>query len=458
MSFLDDVPASWTLLPDVYAGGISWLPIPRPRVAPLLQLCEALHRTEYEDPQVIVRRQLVQAGRLVGFAKRQSAYYRASLADVDVAAACGSMDAWRSLPLLARADIQAAGRSLFPARLPAGHRVVGETQTSGSTGQPVAVRTTNFSTLFFFALSIRDQVWHRRDITRKSAVIRASGKRATHTSWGGGLADLFRTGPLVVLPFVDVAEQLAWFEESRAHYLLTYPSNLQALLNAAEDRGMTPDGLVEVRTIGETLSPGLRRRCEQQWSVKVTDLYSSQEVGNIAIECPHSSGCYHVMGENLIVEVLRDDGEPCRPGEVGRIVVTDLHNFATPLIRYDIRDYAEVGEPCPCGRGLATLTRIFGRYRNMLKTPEGGTRWPLTGFHGFRDVVPVRQYRFVQKERDLVEATLVVDEPLLAGQREALERVIRDALEWKHRLILVDRREPLTVGAHGKFEDFVSLV
>lgn len=455
MSFLGDIPASWQLLPKTFVPGISWLKIPQPGVASLLQLCEALHKTEFEEPTSILRRQLIQARQMLHFAKQQSEYYRTALADIDIEAACGSLEAWRTLPLLTRADIQEAGTSLFPAGLPPGHQMIGQLQTSGSTGQPVTVRNTNISNLFFHALAIRDHFWHRRDITGKFAAIRANAKRGTEASWGGGLSALFRTGPRASLPFIDVEEQLAWLEEVRPSTLLTYPSNLQALLTAIDASSVIPDSLGEVRTIGETLSPALRNRCETQWDVTMSDLYSSEEVGNIALECPYG-GRYHVMAENLIVEVLRDDGQPCLPGEVGRIVVTDLHNFATPLIRYDIRDYAEVGEPCSCGRGLPTLNKILGRHRNMLKTPEGEVRWPLMGFHAYQDVAPVRQYRFVQQELDLIEATLVLDEPLTAAQRDGLEGIIRGSLEWKHRLVLRDQREPIPAGANGKFEDFVS--
>jgi len=58
-------------------------------------------------------------------------------------------------------------------------------------------------------------------------------------------------------------------------------------------------------------------------------------------------------------------------GQVGRVVVTDLHNFATPLIRYDLGDYAEMADTCPCGRGLPALKRIMGRRRNMVRLPDG---------------------------------------------------------------------------------------
>lgn len=59
-------------------------------------------------------------------------------------------------------------------------------------------------------------------------------------------------------------------------------------------------------------------------------------------------------------EAMREDGTPSAPDETGRVLVTPLHNLAMPLIRYDIGGAAEVGAPCPCGRGLPVLTRILG--------------------------------------------------------------------------------------------------
>ena len=95
-------------------------------------------------------------------------------------------------------------------------------------------------------------------------------------------------------------------------------------------------------------------------------MYSSAEVGLMAAECPdhaldRDGGHYLVAEENLILEVLHPEGSACAPGEVGHVVVTDLHNYATPIIRSDIGDLAEPGPPCPSGRGLMTLKRIVGR-------------------------------------------------------------------------------------------------
>ena len=62
-----------------------------------------------------------------------------------------------------------------------------------------------------------------------------------------------------------------------------------------------------------------------------------------------------------------------------RVVISTLHNFAMPLLRYDIGDFAEVGDDCPCGRRLPVLKRILGRQRNLLCLPSGQRRCAING-------------------------------------------------------------------------------
>ena len=115
-----------------------------------------------------------------------------------------------------------------------------------------------------------------------------------------------------------------------------------------------------------------------------------------------------------------DRGEACAPGEVGRVVVTPLRNFAMPLLRYDISDYAELGELCPCGRGLPVLRRVVGRARHMLVAPDGQRYWPFFGATSFRRIAPLTQYQFVQTSCDAIEGRLVVERPLTQAEQEAL--------------------------------------
>src|SRR3546814_12850457 len=89
-------------------------------------------------------------------------------------------------------------------------------------------------------------------------------------------------------------------------------------------------------------------------------LYSTHEFGYLAFQCPQHDH-YHVQAEAALVEVLNEAGKPCRPGEIGQVVTTPLLNFAMPMISYAVGDLAEVGPPCPGGRGLQVRKRILGR-------------------------------------------------------------------------------------------------
>jgi len=126
----------------------------------------------------------------------------------------------------------------------------------------------------------------------------------------------------------------------------------------------------------------------------------------IAIQCPENDH-YHVQAENLYVEVINEDGAPCRPGEIGRMVLSDLHNFTTPMIRYEIGDYAEVGEACAYGRGLPVLNRTAGRVRNMLTLPSGDKFWPSFPEGEMMPIALIRQFQVIQHDLERVEAKLV---------------------------------------------------
>jgi phenylacetate-CoA ligase len=220
--------------------------------------------------------------------------------------------------------------------------------------------------------------------------------------------------------------------------------------------GIELPSLRQIVTMGETLSPHVREEAARTFGA-VTDAYSSQELGLIAVQCPDAP-LYHLMAENLIVEVLAGNGTACREGEMGRVVVTDLKNFATPLVRYDIGDVAEVGPACACGRGLPTLRRILGRERNLVLMPDGTRHWPLVGFRHFREIAPVMQYQFIQEGPDTLELRLVTERTLTPGEEARLAARVRENLGFDFAVRFRYFSERLPAGANGKFEEFVCLV
>ena len=383
-----------------------------------------------------------------GFRERLSAAHL-TVADLD------TVDTLPRLPVLRRADLQGAGPAPFAALVPLDHLPTRESRTSGSTGQPVVIRRTRVNALLNEAATLRDHAWWKRPANGgRITMIRPQFARVAEVpAVRGSTTNVAQQIPITT----DITEQARLIAAFRPEVLLAYPSNLAALIDLWEAAAEGPPGLRHLKSIGETVSDALRVRARAVLDLPVEDNYSSEEMGCIAVQCP-ASGRYHTMAEMHHVEVLRDDGSACAAGETGRLVITDLHNLATPMIRYAIGDWAEAGGPCACGRHLPTLARILGRERNLVRLPDGRRHWPLVGFQRFPEAAPVRQYQVVQRSLSEVDLRVSTDAPLTAGQRERLAAIVRDALGHPFEVRVEEHRDPLPVGPGGKFEEFVCRV
>jgi phenylacetate-CoA ligase len=446
---------SWEFLSAT--PGTAWPAVPEFSACASLGLLFQLDASERWPVERLEREQSQQLGILARYAWDSVPYYREAWAGRYDPSVALSRERFLALPLLTRTSLRERYDALKSRAMPAEHGEAVETRSSGSTGAPVRTMATGVTRLFWEAITLRDHAWHRRNLAGKLAVIRRGVTAGTAPSWGKATAGLVRTGEAVMLDVDgDIGTQLDWLERQAPAYLFTYPSLAAELAKESLVRGRRLAGLLGVRTLGESLSPDLRALCREAWGVPLVDAYSAEEVGYIALQCPQHEH-YHVQAESLLVEVLDERGAPCPPGQIGRVVVTDLHNFATPLIRYDIGDYAEVGGPCSCGRTLPVLRRIAGRVRNVLLSADGKRYWPAFGSRALADIAAIRQHQFVQKSFGLVEARLVTDAPPAPEQEEALRKRIQSRLPPGIEVKIVYCRE-IPRSASGKFEDFISEV
>jgi phenylacetate-CoA ligase len=442
--------------PKSAIGGIEWPPLYGPRVAPLAAAIQTFDRTQWLGADALRDGQRRQVAALARHFARHSAPFRERLARSGLRAETLAWPhALETLAPLTRRDLQAEG--LAVATLPPGHRPVSKYTTSGSTGEPVVVFRTSVSQLHWLALTMRFHLWAEPDFSGRICAVRANLPRVgEEPSWGAPVSLFHSTGPALKIDIAeDIDRQIEQIRAFGATSLIVYPSNLAAILDAMGPAGLP--ALRRVRTIGETLAPALRERVAAELGASITDCYSSQEIGYVALECP-DGGLYHLMSETVLVEVVDEEGRPCAEGEPGRVLVTDLHNFATPLVRYEIGDWAVPGPPCACGRGLPTLRRILGRERNLIHKPDGTRHWPLTGFKRFREIAPVIQYQLRQTELERIELRLVTERPLTEAEEEALRSWLQEILDHPFAVDFAYFESRLPLGANGKFEEFMSLL
>ena len=445
-------------------AGIRWPGLPHGRGTALLALLYQIQQSQWWPAAELRRQQLRQLHALLSHCRDAVPYYRAALDAAGFDPGTPLTEAvWARLPLLTREDIQNNGKALAAATIPKGHGKTASSTSSGSTGKPVTVRSTELSQLYWQAQTVLDHLWHRRDVTKTLAAIRSmaddkgrypDGGRAK--SWGPSTGAIFTTGPSVLLNVLtSIEDQAEWLQRQDPEYLISLPTNVLQLAEYCREHGVKLAKLRQVETLGGIVKPAVRAACREVWGVPLVDTYSANEIGYLALQCPDHDH-YHVMAQGAAVEVIGDNGRPCGPGETGLVVVTPLHNYAMPLLRYEIGDYAELGPPCPCGRTLPVLARIHGRVRNMMTLPDGSKVSP-TFVNDWFEGLPVAQFQILQHDTAHLEAKIVAKRPFEDGEAERAVAAIRSRLPADFRVTLSFHDE-IPRGPGGKYEDFKSAV
>jgi phenylacetate-CoA ligase len=255
---------------------------------------------------------------------------------------------------------------------------------------------------------------------------------------------------------LDIDTQLDWLAARKPAYLATFSGIIKELAATAKRRGVALKFDL-IFSGAATVDAECRDLCRSVFGAEIADTYGAQETGHIAAQCP-DCGQYHVGADTAVVELLRDDGSPAASGEIGRVVVTPLYNLATPLIRYELGDCAEVGSSDPgCGRRLPTLRRIMGRYRNLFRFRDGTTIWPVTTRFFLNEFMALKQFQVIQADFDRIEIRYVPEGPPgpvdLAALTQRVRAVLKQPVE-----VTVHAVEKIERSATGKYEDCISLV
>ncbi len=223
----------------------------------------------------------------------------------------------------------------------------------------------------------------------------------------------------------DALNKLASFKPET---IIAYTNPLYEWARFCKRRDVIPFSPKSIITGAEKLHPFQRELISEVFRCPVFNTYGSREFMLMASECDQHNGL-HVHMENILIEILHPNGSPAEPGEIGDIVVTDLHNYGMPFIRYKIGDMGMwAKEPCSCGCAHPLLKDIVGRSLDMLYGVDG-RRVPGEFFpHMLKDFPIIRQFQVVQKKRDQLLIKLILcDRQSNWGQSE-VEREIKQIM------------------------------
>jgi phenylacetate-CoA ligase len=217
-------------------------------------------------------------------------------------------------------------------------------------------------------------------------------------NWTGHLSGAFKggVGRLIKFQDPDYCRLGAELLRKPCGYFNSLPSVLLSLANAMEEEEFRKLQIAQFRSRGEQIPQALRDLCRKE-GIAVRDAYSSEEVGLIGVECTTYSGVFHIATSNVVVECdrpLQDfDGH-----QVGKLLITHLHSYATPFIRYEVGDLGSLGSECPCGHRGPIISRLHGRIESFLRRRDG-TRTSFV-FDGRKSFEKVREWRVRQTALD----------------------------------------------------------
>jgi phenylacetate-CoA ligase len=233
--------------------------------------------------------------------------------------------------------------------------------------------------------------------------------------------------------------------------VICYPTALYEILRFVERKGLKVPKPKAVVSSSEVLHDFIREKAEEAFGTKVYDFYGANEANAIAGECHH--GSMHVFTFNNRVEAV----EASDLGSAGKVVVTPLHNFTMPLLRYENGDVAlQGGGTCGCGSPLPTLGRIVGRTMDYFTREDGVLVHPYIVFPFFRGNGSVRAFQIIQEDYKRVRVVVVMEGRDMVWQDHA-EDGIRNLMGGDCRVVweFVEEIPKTSLGKYLYIKSFV---
>ena len=372
--------------------------------SPYLRHYRKLIRTQYDPPATIRLHQWKKIAAILEHAYRTTRFYRERFDAVGLRPdQIDSFERFCDLPLLTKGDLRSRGEEMHSTEM-AG-RELHRNRTSGSTGVSVEVLVDKAAQQFQRACALRSNVWSGWRLGERIASI--WGNPQIRTDWKGRLRNALLERNYAYLDTLKMEEKsMGRFAEVllRTPPFLLFGHAHSLHLFAEYIRTRRPNIRIRPHAIISTcmvLHDWERRTIEKVFQCPVTNRYGCEEVSLIACECERHQGM-HINADGIYLEVLRSDGTPCRPGEPGMVVVTDLANLAMPMIRYQVGDMGVLSDrQCPCGRGLPLLERLEGRIADYVVTSRGELISGISLTENFAVMVPgLAQLQIVQEDVD----------------------------------------------------------
>jgi phenylacetate-CoA ligase len=380
-------------------------------------------RTQYDSAGAVQARQLAMLQVQLHHAYATVPYYRRVWQSLGLhPAAVKTLADLEQFPVLTKQDIRTHAAELRsvaylnrPCRLKS---------TSGSTGVPLKIWLDEPGAQWKYGCVLRADEWSGWRLGQRVAKVWGNPEYR-HFGMKGRLMNHF-VDRARYLDTINLTEErlkafVVQLRRHRAGLIFGHAHSLYMLACALKKSGIDdirPNGIISTAM---PLHGYQRTVLEEVFGVPATNRYGCEEVSLIACECERHQGL-HVAAESIFTEVRR--ALPGASRTTGPLLITDLSNFAMPLIRYQIGDVVTLSAtPCPCGRGLPSFERVEGREADYVVTPAGALISGISLTENFAVLIQgAAQVQIVQETRTHLCVRMVRD----ANFNSTSEQQIRD--------------------------------
>jgi len=273
--------------------------------------------------------------------------------------------------------------------------------TSGSTGQPLKIISSNISEAHRTAQRLRFFSWW--DINPSDANVLVWGRMDKNIQIKNSIYDRFKqlfkgstyninvfdlNGKTIGIYYRDILKL-------RPKYIRGYTSAIFQFAHLLDQKGLDGNklGLKVAITTSEVLQNEQKEYIEKVLNVRVADEYGAAEIGLFAYSCPANNK--HICEELLYIYANEDN----------EIIATDLHNYSMPLINYKIGDKIFISDkPCECGRTSRVIEKIEGRTGDFILADNGELLSQYLFYYAVKDLDKIGlansiiQYKVIQQE------------------------------------------------------------
>jgi len=364
----------------------------------LLHLDE-LEASQYKNPSDVESYQWECIGKLLRHAYSNCHYYKKKFEALDIHPAdIRDHSDFARIPILSRQDIILNLNDLVAQNYHKDKLIPGI--TSGSTGEPLRFYYDFEAQQFRRACIVRNNRWAGWELGRKMFSI--YGDTPFHKeNLKSKLWNLLvsRNNNLNSLKLTE-SSMLDFYKKVRREktpFIYGHAHNLYIFARFLKNRKIDNLQACGIISGGMNLNEWERREIEDVFNCKVLNRYGCEELSLIASECPHQEGL-HLNTDLHYVEIIKK----CDDDEFGSLVITDLKNYAMPLIRYRVGDVgAFSNRNCSCGRSQPLMERIMGRESEFVITPENKLVSGISLTDNFGCMIDgIKQLQIIQNEKN----------------------------------------------------------